>query len=121
MTPPRVPAFWRVVRTRDGVREYLRCDHSAGGDWTIDVECAVTWRACPTHRCGGRPVPVYHSVRKVPRGHDFAWAWRAVERKRWVRPLDRIEQVGSLDALISYVGLHPQRLHEKWVLAEVPK
>ena len=85
----RQPAFWRVVRVREGVREYWRCADGAGCDsgWTSDVRSSARYPVVPTFRHGGHVVPVYHSVRKVQRGHDFAWAFRQSKAGKEVRVL----------------------------------
>lgn len=90
MSAARKPAFWRIVRDGiDDVREYL----SLSSDWSHDILSAIQWQdpAIAKIRArdrGGRVVPVYVTVRKVKRGHDFAWALRQMRagksvRRRW--------------------------------------
>lgn len=77
----RKPAFWRV-KNRDGM--YFQ---NASGNvvHVRDVQFAATWSTLALAKeiaanVGGRAVPVYVTVRKVKRGHDFAWAWRQVSK-----------------------------------------
>lgn len=114
----REPAFWRVVRERDGVREYLLGVTAAGeGRWTDYAGDSNTWRLNPGKRCGGHPVAVYHSVRKVKRGHDFGWAFRQVKAGKTVQCEESTLVFRSLDFLIGNMRGDLLR-SQTWELAE---
>lgn len=86
----RKPDFYRVVRVRGGVREYM---WSHG--WSVHARNAETFtpelademehaeRIEKKH--GGRIVPVYVKVTRKPKLHDFAWALRRMREGKRVR------------------------------------
>lgn len=90
MIPARQPAFWRVVRDGVAGRMYL----SEGATWTQGVALSERFSSIShairvTERLPGecRVVPVYVTVRRVQRGHDFAWAFRQSKAGKEVRVL----------------------------------